>query len=290
MTTAVYNALEVRIVGFEAGSRKRIEAVCRRTKSENWSFAKCSKLPALEGLNTLWVVKLDRHSAVYSDCLKAFLKQTKENAPIFLLSDWAGQKSAFTVLLREWLDVSGARIFEGRSGFDSLCGFLEQTAEREPSEIIVSVGVTDNGLHVSFADNAKADIPFAAVKRIAEVDSILWDSVRITGDRTYITLAARDAENIPIPHDVLREFVANTEKKRITVGLRERKLTAETFGDSIRSAREKQRLTQQGLALKAETSRWTIHRIEKGVYLPKVSLLEKLARALNREVGELLVR
>jgi len=168
--------------------------------------------------------------------------------------------------------------------------FLEQTAERDPSEIIVSVGVTDSGLHVSFADNAKANISFAAVKRIAEVDDILLDSVRITGDRTYITLAARDAENIPIPHDVLREFVVNNEKKRITVGLRERKLTAEAFGDSLQSAREKQSLTQQGLALKAETSRWTIHRIEKGIYLPKVSLLEKLARALNREVGELLVR
>ena len=290
MTPAVDNALEVRIIGFEAGPRKRIEAVCHRTKSENWSFTKCSKLPALEGLNTLWVVKLDRKSAVYSDCLKAFLKQTKEYAPIFLLSDWVGQKSASTMLLREWLDVSGARVFEGRSGFDSLCGFLEQTAERDLSEIIVSVGVTDNGLHVSFADNAKANIPFAAVKRIAEVENILWDSVRITGDRTYITLAARDAENIPIPHDVLREFVANNGKKRITVGLHERKLTAKAFGESIRHAREEQSLTQQGLALKAETSRWTIHRIEKGVYLPKVSLLEKLARALNREVGDLLVR
>jgi DNA-binding XRE family transcriptional regulator len=290
MTAAVYNPLEVRIVGFEAGPRRIIEGIFHRTKSENWSFTKCSKLPALGGLNTLWVVKLDRNSAVYTACLKAFLKQTKDSSPMFLLPDLAMQKSALTVLLREWLYLSGARVFEGRRGFDSLCGFLEQTAERDPCEIIVRVGVSDNGLHVSFADNAKADIPFAAAKRIAEVDNIFWDSIRIAGDRTYITLAARDIESIPIPHDVLREFVAKDEKKRMTVNLCERKLTAKAFGGNLRSAREKQSLTQEGLALKAETSRWTIHRIEKGVYLPKVYLLEKLARALKLEIGELLVR
>ena len=59
---------------------------------------------------------------------------------------------------------------------------------------------------------------------------------------------------------------------------------------TVRAAREEKGLSQEDLAAKAETSRWTVHRIEKGLYLPKVSFLQKLARVLKKHIEELLVR
>jgi putative transcriptional regulator len=289
MNTAEHRTFGVRIVGFEPSLIKRIRLVFRRTKSENWSFSKCSKMPTIEVVNSLWVVKLDDKSATHTECLRTFLKQTKQYAPIFLLTDWATQKSAATVLLREWLDLSGARVFDGKSGFDKLCGFLEQTAEREPSEIIVNVNLSDDGLHVWFADNARAKIPFASVKKIAEADDILWDSIRIAGDRTFVTLSTKSHDNIPLPHDVLREFVVEEERKRKAANTLGRKLTGQSIGNSLKTAREKKGLTQEGLAERVESSRWTIIRIEKGSYLPKVSLLAKLSNALDVPMEELLV-
>jgi DNA-binding XRE family transcriptional regulator len=47
--------------------------------------------------------------------------------------------------------------------------------------------------------------------------------------------------------------------------------------------------SQEDLAARAGMSRWTIHRIEKGVSLPKVSLLDKLSRVLNQTIEDLLV-
>lgn len=183
----------------------------------------------------------------------------------------------------------GARVFAGKKGIDGLCNFLEQTAEKDPTEIVVEVRVSDDGLHVSFADNSKALIPFAEVRRIAESEEILWDSIRIAGDRTYITMSTRSNESIPVPHDVLREFVMNDESKRAAANIRERNLTARTLGVTLRAAREKMGFTQEDLAGKSGTSRWTIHRIEKGIYLPKVSLLDKLSRVLNQNIGDLLL-
>jgi len=289
MNTAEHQTFGVRIVGFEPNLRKRIRSVFRRTKFENWSFSKCSKLPAIKVVNCLWVAKLDNKSATHTDCLKTFLKQTKQYAPIFLLSDWATQKSAATALLREWLDLSGARVFDGKTGFDKLCGFLEQTAERKPNEIIVNANLSDDGLHVWFADNVRARIPFASVKYIAEADDILWDSIRIAGDRTYVTLSTKNQESVPLPHDILREFVVEEEQKRRAANTHERKLTAQSFGSKLRVARENQGITQEDLAMKVGSSRWTIIRIEKGIYLPKVSLLEKLSLALDMHIEELLV-
>jgi putative transcriptional regulator len=191
-------------------------------------------------------------------------------------------------LLREWLDLSGASIFEGKKGFDQLWRFLVETAEKNPGEILVNVKPSDDGVHVCFADNAQALIPFRSMRRIAEADDIHWDSIRIAGQRTFITLSTSGGEDIPIPHDVLREFVVEEAPKRKVGYVRERKLTAQYVGDMLKAAREKHGITQETLASRVDSSRWTIMRIEKGDYVPKVVLLAKLARALEMRVEELL--
>lgn len=288
MNTAEHKAFGVRIVGFEPSLRKRIRSVFRWTRSDDWSDLKCKTVPSIEAVNALWIVKINQRNAVQTECLRIFLKQTKHYAPIFLLSNWANQKSNSHALLREWLDLSGARIFEGKNGFDQLWRFLVETAQKRPNEIIVNVKLSDDGLHVWFADNALALIPFTSIRRIAEADDIQWDSIRIAGERTFITLSTSGGEDIPIPHDVLREFVAEEVPKRKVGNIRERKLTAQFFGEKLKAARERQGITQETLASKVDSSRWTIMRIEKGDYLPKVALLEKLAHALEMRVEELL--
>ena len=289
MTITQTKPLEVRVIGFDAGLKKRIKALWDHVVLETWTFSSCRKDIRVKETNSLWVAELKQLEGLNSHCLKNFLDQTKSSSPIFLLSDWKSSKSHVSSLFENLLESIGAQVFVGRTGFDQFCMFLQQTADRDPSEIIVSVKVSDDGLHVSFADSTKAVISLPHVKRLAESDQILWDSIRIAGDRTYITVATKDTETIPIPHDVLREFVGEEAKKRIKANVRQRKLTAGSVGARVRSAREGLGLRQEDLAAKAQTSRWTIHRIEKGIYLPKVSLLEKLSRALNQNIEDLLV-
>jgi len=206
-----------------------------------------------------------------------------------LLSDWGPDKKEMSSLLKELLGMFGARVFDGKHGFNGMCNFLQQTAEKDPAEIVVDVRVSDDGIHVSFADNRRALIPLSQARRLAESQDILWDSIRIAGDRTFITLSTRSAESIPIPHDVLREFVTDDGSRRVAAIVRERNLTAKTLGVTLRATRRKMGFSQEDLAARAGTSRWTIHRIEKGIYLPKVSLLNTLSRALNQNIEDLLV-
>jgi DNA-binding XRE family transcriptional regulator len=206
-----------------------------------------------------------------------------------MLSDWGPDRLEMSSWIENLLELFGARVFVGKEGFARLCTFLTQTGEKDPAEIIVDVRLSDDGLHVSFADNKRALIPLSQARRLAESQDILWDSIRIAGDRTYITVSTRSAESIPIPQDVLREFVTDDGAMRVATTLRERNLTAKTLGVTLRAARRKMKFSQEELASRAGTSRWTIHRIEKGIYLPKVSLLNTLSRALNQNIEDLLV-
>jgi DNA-binding XRE family transcriptional regulator len=289
MKTTENMQLEVRIVGFDAALRKKIQAAWHRVAFETWTLSNCQNVPGKDVLNSLWVVELNQRSASYAQCLRSFLNQTRSSSPIFLLPDWGPDKTEMSSLIEELLELFGARVFAGKQGFDGLCNFLQQTAQKDPTEIIVDVRVSDDGLHVSFADNSEALIPLSQVRRLAESEAILWDSVRIAGDRTYVTVSTMSTESIPIPHDVLREFVANHSSKRAAANVRERNLTAKTIGVTLRAARHKMGFSQEDLAARAGTSRWTIHRIEKGIYLPKVSLLDRLSRVLNQNIEDLLV-
>jgi putative transcriptional regulator len=288
MKSAEHETFGVRTVGFEPDLMKSIRSVFHRTRSTNWSGMRRPPLQSHESANALWVAKIDQADAPRTEWIRTLLHQTRHHAPIFLLSGHASQRSASNALLREWLDLSGATIFEGKNGFDQLRRFLMETAERNPEEIIVNARLSDEGLHVRFADSARALIPFRFLRRIVETDNIHWDSMRIAGERTFITLADGGGAEIPVPHDVLREFVTHEAPQRKAANHRERKLTARSFGEKLRAAREHLGITQETLASKVGSSRWTIMRIEKGDYLPKVTLLENLARALELRIEDLL--
>lgn len=288
MKKADHREFGVRIVGFESDLEESIRWVFRRTGSHDWSAME--QLPVLshDAANTLWIVKIDQARVPRTEQLRGFLHHTRHSSPIFLLSEGMDQRSTSQALLREWLDLSGARVFEGRNGRDRLLRFLVGTAERKPGEIIVNARFSDDGLHVRFGDNVRAVVPFRSLRRIAEEDDIHWDSLRIAGERTFITLTAGGGAEIPVPHDVLREFAVCKAPERKAASLRERKLTARSFGAKLRATREHHGITQEALAAKVGSSRWSILRIEKGDYLPKVALLQNFARALDVQVEELL--
>jgi DNA-binding XRE family transcriptional regulator len=288
MKTAGQEPFGVRIVGFEPDLKKTIRSVFHRARSNDWPGMSRTHVRSYETANTLWVARIDQAHAPRTEWIRAFLRQTRHYSPIFLLSDRPSQRSASHALLREWLDQSGARIFEGKHGFDQLQRFLMETAERRPQEIIVNARFSDDGLHVRFADNARARIPFRSLRRIAETEIIQWDSMRIAGERTYITFANGGEMETPVPHDVLREFVTQETPQRKAANRREQRLTARSFGAKLRTARKEQGITQETLASKIGSSRWTIMRIEQGDYLPKVAHLGNFARALGLRVEDLL--
>jgi putative transcriptional regulator len=284
MTSTTRGTLNIKIVGFEPGLRNKLSLSAPRARAEYLTLKECAASPSIGALDSLWVVKIDNR---LSDSLGAFLDQTKGSASLLRLPDLAQKDPFSSKLLRGWLDAYGATLFEGASGFKELCGYLQLTAERPTHHVIVSLRLSDDGLHVHFADNARARISFAEVKRLAELEDIQWDSVRIAGDRTFITLSRRGYASVPLPHDVLREYVSAEASGRRPANSRERKLTGHSFGIKLKTLREKQGLTQEYLAARAESSRWTIIRIEKGSYLPKVALLGKLARALGMRLEDL---
>lgn len=288
MKTIDHMGFGVRIVGFESGLTKIIRSVFPRTRTHDWSVLE--RLPELsrEGANTLWIVRIDQAHAPRTERLRGFLHHTRHSSPVFLLSDRSDRRSAEHALLREWLDLSGARVFQGRNGPDRLLHFLVETAKRKPGEIIVNARFSDVGLHVRFGDNVRAVVPFRSLRRFAEADDIRWDSLRIAGERTFITLTAGEGTEIPIPHDILRECAAGNAPERKAADVRERKVTARSFGAKLRATREHLGITQEALAAKVGSSRWSILRIEKGDYLPKAALLQNFARALDVQVEELL--
>lgn len=59
------------------------------------------------------------------------------------------------------------------------------------------------------------------------------------------------------------------------------------FGDRLAAVRHSKRLTQEGLAAKADVTALTVGYIEQGRQWPKISTLHKLAKALDVSVAEL---
>jgi DNA-binding XRE family transcriptional regulator len=231
--------------------------------------------------------------------MKAFDRQKEEylvnlldlltcTSPLFYFSNASGIREPGSTLLIKVFEEIGAKVFVGKLGKKLLLDFLSQTADRDPAEIITSLRLSDSGLTVVFADSAVATIAFADLRRIAETNEIVLNDVRIAGDRSYITVGTKD-EAVPIPFDIIREYVATDKPQRQMKTVQQNRLTAKNVGERIRELRERAGASQKDLAAKTATSRWTIMRIEKGLYLPKVSMMEKIARALHLNIEELLV-
>lgn len=53
------------------------------------------------------------------------------------------------------------------------------------------------------------------------------------------------------------------------------------FGEAFRSARKRQRISQERVALEAECDRTTISLIERGLVSPKLATITKMCRAID---------
>ena len=53
------------------------------------------------------------------------------------------------------------------------------------------------------------------------------------------------------------------------------------FGDAFRSARRRQKISQEKVALEADCNRTTISLIERGLVSPKLATITKMCRAID---------
>lgn len=62
------------------------------------------------------------------------------------------------------------------------------------------------------------------------------------------------------------------------------------FGQVLREQREKQEMSQEALALKADVDRTFVSQIERGIRQPTLTTLFKLAKALEVQPSQLIAR
>jgi DNA-binding XRE family transcriptional regulator len=283
-------SLEVRLVGVDPPLRKRIREIWHPVKVEGWATPHPSSPLRADVPNAIWIVGFAMPAAESTDRVRRLFDLSRVHAPLIL---FPGSKRGETRLLPpsiQFLELLGAQVFAGQRGPEQVCELLREASLRDHAELIVGVQLSDAGLRVSFGDGAVAVVQLPRLRRLAESPNLLWDSLRIGPNRTYLTVANSGGEIIPLPQDVLRESVAEGKEQREAAHTRERRLTGRRFGARLRSVREDSGLTQEELAARARTSRWTVHRIEKGTYLPKVALLQRLSGALEQDMSELLGR
>lgn len=64
---------------------------------------------------------------------------------------------------------------------------------------------------------------------------------------------------------------------------------ARAFGEVVRAARVEDGIPQEALALLAGIERSHMGKIERGLHMPTLAMVLKIARALNRSAGELVL-
>lgn len=279
--------LEIRFVGDDNDLRRKIRNALVHGVVRDLAW---SRLPdfILSTMNSLLVIEYKGSFLQNKPNAANWFSQVALTSPLMFFSSKESIKNQGLISLTQLFEDAGAKVFVGESGKRSLIDFLCRTSERDPANVIASLKVTDSGLTVVFADDVTAIISFSELKRLAETDEILLNEIRIAGDRTYLTVGTKEGESVPIPHDVLRESAESGKKVRQREVHRRRSLTAKKLGVRIQLLRGQANLSQEKLAEKMGKSRWTVIRIESGEYLPKVSDLQKLSRALNVDIGQLL--
>ncbi|HUI63751.1 MAG TPA: helix-turn-helix domain-containing protein [Bacteroidota bacterium] len=175
----------------------------------------------------------------------------------------------------------GATLISGKGYREQLVQMLLTITRRDPSLVLTDAFISDEGLNVTFADGKRAFVDFAALKRLTEHTDIRWNRVRIAPSRDHIAVELLDDKDVPVPSDILRDYIVDAGSKQRAENSVLRTTTAGTLGKRLKTLREAKKLTQEILAEKARTSRWTIMRLEKGTLLPKIAVLERIAHALG---------
>jgi DNA-binding XRE family transcriptional regulator len=150
---------------------------------------------------------------------------------------------------------------------------------RGADRMLVSACLTEEGLHVRFADGGEGVIPVA--------------ELRLPGEPAHLTIPSpwaveihlNDSRVEEVPWDFARHFVdpgyrAGSE----AAGARGRRI----FGERLRALRSERGLTQEDLAERSGIHRVTIARLESGERLPRYPTIEALARGLGILVNRLI--
>lgn len=282
--------LKVVLIDFDRKLKKEIESRLSDVSVVNWTISRWARESfdrspwrSWEHLFAIYL-KTNIGQDSFPETFNKLFVHLQCNAPALFIQR---EQSHLTKSLLQWY---GARVFSGSSGASKLIQFLSETTHRDKSQTIMELRVSDSGLSTKFADGAEALVPLSDVRRLAESTDIVWSGIRIAPNRGYIEVPIGTSEDVPIPHDVLREFIKVERKARNVTQNRNARLTGEVLGSKVRSLRRNLGLTQEKLAAKAGTSRWTLHRVESGHYLPKVKLLENIARALGTDLQDILPR
>lgn len=172
---------------------------------------------------------------------------------------------------------------------DEAVARIRETSGRDLGEVITQVELSERGLSVSFADGEVAVVPHSEIAQLAGESELDLQNIRISENRDFLMIRTRGTDFTPIPQDILRKYLNKPKMSRRTrISTVQSDEHTRQLGSLIRKARISAEFSQAKLAEQVGASRWTIIRLEKGEYLPKVKLLRKIAAALSTDITELL--
>ena len=146
-----------------------------------------------------------------------------------------------------------------------------------------TVGLTEHGLELRFADGLGGTIPLADIPEVSGPEALTGLEIP---NPYEVVLTTANGERVEIPWDFARHYCDATYRPIIeTLAMQGRR----TLGGRIRQVRESAGLIQVALAELADIGRVTLVRLERGEQSPKFKTLETIATALGIAVPELLV-
>jgi DNA-binding XRE family transcriptional regulator len=280
--------LQIQLVDFDKRFAGWLEDSVRGAQFRAWGSSNASSQLKLLLESSLILVELKKPAeseredtkSYFSDLMQLFTHQLSGSSPLFVAS-WLDYSKVMDQLVVDLFENMGATLIAGKAYKERLVDILRPISNRDPSSILTNVTISDEGLDVAFADRKHAKVGLSELKRLTEKTEINWNRIKIAPSRDYLIVGVLEDEDVPIPSDVIREYVIEDQVKRKREYQRLSDTTARIVGKRLRDLRELRHMTQEDLATKAQVSRWTIIRLEKGRLLPRIRALEKIAQALG---------
>ena len=148
---------------------------------------------------------------------------------------------------------------------------------------MTAASVDRKWIRVTFADEARAVVPFSDVPEIGSIDNL----AAIDLPNPYeVILSSKRGEVVELPWDFFRLYCdaafVSKEEAMAAHG-------SKTLGKRLRQLRESAEMTQEGLATAASIGRATIARVENGEQSPRYATLQSIAEGLGCPIEALLV-
>lgn len=122
---------------------------------------------------------------------------------------------------------------------------------------------------------------FLLQRPIPEDDHSEVLDVYLEGDGEVFTVVQASGNEFSVPWDVIQTLASGKNRKPdLDVGRR--------IGQRVKALRKEHGLTQDQLAKMSGLKRPNISRLEAGTHVPGISLLERLAEALNVTISDLM--